>query len=765
MTPCSTAGKIGSEFTYILAAARGLRALWTQSPNGRESVLKPKNRYGDLYRANTMTSTRRAGCQIIASFMPLTRVKPASPSVHSQVVHSSRSNQNQNGVIEGVMGGHRHIVIIAKLPMCGVTMFNLGLYVNVSPVSVFCRKLEHRLQPPAPHRQQLCSPHRQQLCSPHRQQLTPSSVAGLTPLQDQMEPAPVSSRPQLMEGPEGNNVLEPATTPMASPAPSYRRTEEVPDTKPTPATFRTPVASLCPHMEAGWEASTPIQPPLGTLKTFSRTINVTNRCFRESSALVIKPCKATHSARVLPLVRASVAAAPPAITDVPGIETTHDANVHGKSGAVEVEVPGLKRATELRNIIFVTSEVAPWSKTGGLADVLGSLPFALAERGHRVMVVAPRYEPYEGPVNTGVRVTLMGHAEVGYFHQQIRGVDFVFVDHPSYPRPGGLYADTHGVYGDNQFRFTLLCLAALEAPFFLELPLPPQQLDPPRSPSAAVAPLPNGNGDDNSNGTDAVPSSKYGQDVMFIANDWHASLVPVYLAAKYRPHGVYGNARCILAIHNLRHQGVFPPGTFASLDLPHQWYGCLEWQYPPHQRQGSWAEEGRSVNHLKAGLTTADRIVTVSAGYAEEIKTYLGGWGMEGILSARDPVLNGVVNGIDTDEWNPATDPHLPFKYDTTNFVEGKAKCKMELQTGGLRDTVIDFDPWSQSGTGWTYTSCDAQGLLHATGLALLTYQNHRDDFRKLQLRGMTREASWDQAAQQYEQIINWTFMDPPYCR
>jgi starch synthase len=116
-----------------------------------------------------------------------------------------------------------------------------------------------------------------------------------------------------------------------------------------------------------------------------------------------------------------------------------------------------------------------------------------------------------------------------------------------------------------QFRFALLSLAACEAPLNLAF----------------------------------GEKGKYGEDCVFIANDWHAALVPVYLAAKYRPHGVYKSARSIMAIHNLRHQGVHPPGTFASLGLPGWWYPALEYQYPPHLRQGAYEEEGRSVNHLK----------------------------------------------------------------------------------------------------------------------------------------------------------------------
>ena len=127
-------------------------------------------------------------------------------------------------------------------------------------------------------------------------------------------------------------------------------------------------------------------------------------------------------------------------------------------------------------------------------------------------------------------------AEVGFFHHVKEGVDWVFVDHPAYQRPGGIYGDSYGAYGDNQWRYKLLCLAALEAPLQLELGGKP-----------------------------------YGQDVVFLVNDWQAGLVPIYLAANYRPYGVYREARTVLAIHNLKHQGVFPPSTFADTGLPGEW--------------------------------------------------------------------------------------------------------------------------------------------------------------------------------------------------
>ncbi|CAG9461329.1 unnamed protein product [Pedinophyceae sp. YPF-701] len=512
------------------------------------------------------------------------------------------------------------------------------------------------------------------------------------------------------------------------------------------------------------------------------------------------------------------------------------------SPATEVDLPAHLRTM---NIVFVSSEVAPWSKTGGLADVMGSLPEALAARGHRVMVVTPRYNGVPEEAEPSGTVADAQGADVHYSVLQKDGVDYVFVDHPSFSRPGGLYGDVFGPFGDNQWRYKTLCLAALEAPLLLDVP---------------------GRG-------------RYGEDCVFVANDWHAAMVPVYLAAKYRAHGVYQSARSILAIHNLRHQGVFPPGTFKDLGLPDQWYGCLEWQYPPHQRMGAYEEEGRAVNTMKAAIITCDRVVTVSPTYAGEIQSPEGGWGMEWLLGSRAPVVNGVLNGIDGEDWAPETDRFLPTNYGLEDFKEGKKANKLALQkelglpenpdvpmvafigrldqqkgtdilleslpwlmaqgaqlvclgtgtsdlenglrwaegaypqqargwvgfnvemshkitaaadifimpsrfepcglnqmyamrygtvpvvhaTGGLKDSVEQYDPWTESGTGWHFYPCTAASLIHSLGLALATYRDHPKAFEGLQRRGMERDLSWNKAAESYEEIFRWAKIDPPY--
>lgn len=230
------------------------------------------------------------------------------------------------------------------------------------------------------------------------------------------------------------------------------------------------------------------------------------------------------------------------------------------------------------------------------------------------------------------------------------------MDHPSYHRPGNPYQDSNGVFGDNQFRYALLSLAACEAPLQLHI---------------------------GGYRSGEAPGFPYGDKVVFLANDWHAGLVPTYIVGRYRQHGVYKDARCIFAIHNLSHQGVEPADTFANFGLPDDWYDPLSWEYP------SWASiNGPAVNILKGALVTSDRVVTVSEGYAWEITTAEGGWGLDKVLQARQHVLNGITNGIDLDEWDPEFDAHTVAPYSAQD-LSGKAACKEALQ----RELGLEVNP------------------------------------------------------------------------
>ncbi|KAJ7959356.1 Starch synthase, chloroplastic/amyloplastic [Quillaja saponaria] len=311
------------------------------------------------------------------------------------------------------------------------------------------------------------------------------------------------------------------------------------------------------------------------------------------------------------------------------------------------------KTTVSYNIVFVTSEAAPYSKTGGLGDVCGSLPIALAARGHRVMVVSPRYlhgtpkdKNFSSAVDVDRRINVYcfgGVQEVSFFHEYREGVDWVFVDHPSYHRPGNPYGDSYGAFGDNQFRFTLLGYAACEAPLVLPL-----------------------------------GGYTYGEKCLFLVNDWHASLVPVLLASKYRPYGVYKDARCILVIHNLAHQGVEPAITYNNLGLPLEWRGAVEWVFPTWARTHA-LDTGEAVNLLKGAIVTSDRILTVSEGYSWEITTAEGGYGLDELLGSRRSVLNGITNGIDVTEWDPSSDEHIASHY-SADDLSGKVQCKISFQ-------------------------------------------------------------------------------------
>jgi len=292
------------------------------------------------------------------------------------------------------------------------------------------------------------------------------------------------------------------------------------------------------------------------------------------------------------------------------------------------------------NVVLVSSEVAPFSKTGGLGIVVGEIAAALSRKGHRVLTVSPRYGTFDakaqGAVDTGVTSSIPASGErhtVRFLRMRDKdGAWHVFVEHPMFDR-SGIYGDRHGTFGDNHLRFSVLCRAALDA--------------------CRHVPL------------DGAP---LGEDVVVHAHDWQAALLPVLLESVYRPVGLFKKAASVLTIHNLAHQGRFPARMFADLDLPSRWFA-------------PWAiEYYGDLNYLKGGILHADRVTTVSPTYAQEIRTSWGGFGLDTALRHRGDAVTGILNGIDPRAWDPKTDPHIGGHYDATD-LEGKKMCKAALQS------------------------------------------------------------------------------------
>lgn len=299
-------------------------------------------------------------------------------------------------------------------------------------------------------------------------------------------------------------------------------------------------------------------------------------------------------------------------------------------------------------VVIVASELNPWSKTGGLGMVASSYAFEFALRGHRTMAIVPMYGEYANATCIGkAHIWLAGaEHEVQYFHQQQiygpgKACDYIFVYHPSYRRAEGIYGPPGAEYGDNLFRFALLSLAAAEAPLVLN-----------------------------------IGGSTYGDNVLFIANDWQTGLLPVYLCHKYKRHGIYQNARSIMVIHNIGYQGRYrlaanPIDSF--LGLPHEAGADI---------QGEDMHYGLDcMNLLSAGIKKSDRVLTVSPSYATEIQSPEGGHGLHELLRWKASALRvaGILNGI-SDEWNPRIDKQIPCNYGIADFEEGKRVCKAALQ-------------------------------------------------------------------------------------
>lgn len=277
---------------------------------------------------------------------------------------------------------------------------------------------------------------------------------------------------------------------------------------------------------------------------------------------------------------------------------------------------------------MIASEALPFAKTGGLADVLGALPPALARLGWDVTVALPRYRGVaDGSLVERFPVTIGGYSrDVGFFEvPREDGARAVLVDCPDLFNRDGLYGVDSTDYADNARRFGMLVRAALE-----------------------------------------FAGRRGAGPAVVHAHDWQAGLAPVYLRTLYKTHPTLGSVVTVFTLHNLAYQGLFDADWLPRLDLG--------WELFTVDRLEYW---GR-ISFLKGGINNADLITTVSRKYAQEIQTPEFGFGFDGILRARSGDLVGIQNGIDTTRWDPARDPLIPVPYDASDLT-GKAVAKAEL--------------------------------------------------------------------------------------
>lgn len=297
----------------------------------------------------------------------------------------------------------------------------------------------------------------------------------------------------------------------------------------------------------------------------------------------------------------------------------------------------------MKKILFMSSEVFPLIKTGGLADVSGSLPIALSSMGHDVRILMPAYPSAVAAGDFKPLRKLGGASESMILEGKLPGtnVSVLALSHDLYfSREGNPYLDQGGSpWTDNAQRFAMFCRVGVEI---------------------AMDRL----------GLNWKPDIVH-------CNDWQTGLVPALLSDETkRPATVF-------TIHNLAYQGVFPQQTFLDLQLPSR----------------LWSSEALEfygqVSFIKGGLVFADRVTTVSPTYAKEIQTSEFGCGLEGLLTHRNHRLSGILNGIDEEAWNPATDPYLPEHFELGR-MENRSKLKAILQTSfGLKqDASLPILAW-----------------------------------------------------------------------
>ncbi len=477
-------------------------------------------------------------------------------------------------------------------------------------------------------------------------------------------------------------------------------------------------------------------------------------------------------------------------------------------------------------ILFVSPEVEPFVKVGGLADMVGALPKELAALGHDVRIVCPAYSSIRADDHWESRHEPLG-VDVGHKAEWARTwqtllpgarVPVYFLEHEEFFGRPEVYSGPFGSHADNDLRFTFLSRAALT--LCLQL--------------------------------DWIP------DVVH-CHDWTTGFVPLFLNTTLRNTSL-GRTASVFTIHNIEHQGY---SHRRALDFA---------RIPAGEFRPDSVESVGAVNMLKAGLYHSTKLTTVSPTYAQEIRTPAGGFGLDDVLRFRGADLVGILNGIDTASWNPATDTHIPAPF-TADDLAGKATCKAELQarlglhvdphvavfgvvsrlasqkgldllaealphildrmhvqiallgagdpglehtfrwasrefhgrvgvhigynagiarliqagsdfflmpsraepcgltqmysmrygtppiaraTGGLIDTISQYDERTGDGTGFLFNDATAPALYNTVGWACATYYDRPEHMLKLRRAGMARDFSWHQSAKSYVDVYRW---------
>ena len=484
---------------------------------------------------------------------------------------------------------------------------------------------------------------------------------------------------------------------------------------------------------------------------------------------------------------------------------------------------GKNRKKEVHKILIIASEMDPYAKVGGLADMVASLASALKKRGHDVRVVMPRYREIDGEeFNLSVHLRSMG-VWMGeneewcsvYRAYTDTNVPVYFIEHLVYFDRPGLYHDAmmHD-YDDNPRRFGFLSRAGLQL----------------------------------------CKDIGFSPDVVHV-HDWQTALAPAYQKTWHWNDPILGNAASVLTLHNAAYQGIYPKDHYDYLGLG--WHNFTEDKFESYGK----------VNFLKGGIHYADVVTGVSPSFVREITYPHGGFGLAPFLSKKGEQLIGILNGIDYSNWNPETDPFLPAHY-SSHSLKGKKECKKHLQqtfdlhtdshvaligtigrfveqkgfhliaqaiesmlngmhiqfvvlgsgssdlqdffgylptrysgrvgsyigfdnerahlieagcdfflmpslfepcglnqmysqrygtlpivhaTGGLDDTVVNYNEITGEGTGFKFWNVSSEALYYATGWAISTYYDRPHHMEKMIKAAMNQDFSWDKSAREYE--------------